>query len=79
MGLTLVLVLRGVKGLEKVYVLGHEEEVSNIVKRFSAVALEVDRLDHENLSGLPEQLREVVIGFRDFLERLSSEITSIAG
>lgn len=79
LGLTLVLILRGVKGLEKVYVLEHEEEVSNIMKQFSAVALEVDRLDQENLSKLPEQLREVVASFRDLLERLSSEIASIVG
>ncbi|MEM1681793.1 MAG: hypothetical protein QXT76_05395 [Sulfolobales archaeon] len=78
-GLTLVLILRGVKGLEKVYVLSYEDEVAGLLKQFSAVALEVDQLDLSSLSKFPEQLRDVIINYSEFLERLSSELTSLIG
>ncbi|MCS7099483.1 MAG: hypothetical protein RMH84_02050 [Sulfolobales archaeon] len=79
LNLVIVLVLRGVKGLEKAYVVSREEELSRILEQFSATALDVDKLNPENLLGLPSGLREVVVRYGELLKRLSSELISLVG
>lgn len=77
--LAIVFVLRGVKGLEKAFVVGSGEELERVLKQFSAIAIEVGGEEPEPALELPAQLRETVAGFRELLERLSSELSLLVG
>ncbi|MCX8184667.1 MAG: hypothetical protein RMI56_01405 [Sulfolobales archaeon] len=79
LNLIVVFVLRGVKGLEKAYVIDGEEELNRILGQFSAVILDVDTLDHEKLLNLPNRFREVITHYGELLKRLSSELTPLIG
>lgn len=78
LGLIFVFVLRGVRGLEKAFVVEGEEEVLKILEKFSATYLEVEQLGN-SINSLPHSLRGIVTTYADLLERLSSEITSLVG
>ncbi len=77
LGLALVLILRGAKGPEKVFVVSSEEELDRVLRQFSATAVEVDR--PESAPELPGRLKETVASFKELLERLSSELASLVG
>lgn len=78
LGLIFVFVLRGVKGLEKAFVVESEEEVLEILKKFSAIYLEVGQV-RSSVNSLPQPFRSTVTTYADLLERLSSEIASLIG
>ncbi len=79
LGLAVVLILRGAKGLEKVFVVDGEDELNRVLKQFSAIAVEVDEPEPESSLELPGQLREAVASFKELLERLSEELASLVG
>lgn len=79
LNLVLIFILRGVKGLEKMYVLDREEDVYGVLEQFSAVAVEIDQLESSDLLKLSGNLREVVGNYKELIERLSSELTSLTG
>ena len=78
-GPLIVFVLRGTKGLEKVFVLRDEGEVARVLERFSAMPLEVGDTPSAALEGLPQRLREFVANYSNLLERLSSELAPLLG
>lgn len=77
-GLIYIFILRGVKGLEKAFVVGSDEEVVKILKKFSATCLDVEQVE-ASISTFPQQLRGAITAYANLLERLSSEITSLVG